>query len=58
MNYRLDKLVGRDPLPTDKVAFDRVTNLFARARQVEVKLPAKKGATATAPTSAPARKTA
>lgn len=35
MNYKLDKLVGRDPLPGDEVAFDRLTRLFARARQVK-----------------------
>ncbi|HEX7648389.1 MAG TPA: hypothetical protein VF450_13365 [Noviherbaspirillum sp.] len=35
MNYKLDKLVGRDPLPGDEVAFDRVTRLFARARQMQ-----------------------
>jgi len=35
MNYKLDKLVGRDPLPGDEVAFDRLTRLFARARQVQ-----------------------
>lgn len=34
MNYKLDKLVGRDPLPGDEVAFERVTRLFARANQV------------------------
>jgi hypothetical protein len=36
MDYKLDKLVGRDPLPRDKIAFDRVTRLFARAREVPV----------------------
>lgn len=35
-DYKLDKLVGRDPLPGDEVAFERVTRLFARARQVAV----------------------
>ncbi|HJV87897.1 MAG TPA: hypothetical protein VJ698_20675 [Noviherbaspirillum sp.] len=35
MNYKLDKLVGRDPLPGDEVAFERLTRLFARARKVQ-----------------------
>jgi hypothetical protein len=35
MKYKLDELVGRDPLPGDEVAFDRITRLFARARQVQ-----------------------
>lgn len=41
--FKLDKLVGRDPLPGDEVAFERVTKLFANARKV--KPPAKRSTT-------------
>lgn len=51
MNYRLDKLVGRAPLPGDEVAFERVARMFKRAGTVKVKVAvqpaAKKKATAT-----------
>jgi hypothetical protein len=34
-DYKLDKLVGRDPLPGDGVAFDRINRLFERARNMQ-----------------------
>lgn len=35
VNFKLSKFVGRDQLPGDEVAFDRINRLFARARKVK-----------------------
>lgn len=64
MTIRLSKFVGRDQLPGDEVAFDRINRLFARARAMQPvakkAASARKGRTSTTAkaVAAPVRKAA
>lgn len=59
MKIELDKFVGRDPLPGDEVAFDRVSRAFAPKAPPPAPSSAPRKAAATrVGTPAPARKAA